>query len=144
MKKVYPLINFSLMILKANEEDIDRFIKQWMPYGDSVMTYLPLDWAGNKKIDSAERAPFVKKRWACIPLWQSINVDVEGNIIMCCQDYESKVKFGNVLKRPIKEIMNDPKFKQIREKHLKGDFSSDVCKTCDNWINSSLWWWTYN
>ncbi|MFA5992272.1 MAG: SPASM domain-containing protein [Candidatus Pacearchaeota archaeon] len=144
MKKIYPLVNFSLMILKENKSEIDAFIAEWSPYGDSVMTYLPLEWTGNKKVETGEKPPFREKRWACIPLWQNIMVDVDGNIIMCCQDYESKIKFGNILKKPIKEIMNSPKFQAIREMHKKGNFSMDLCNTCDNWINSSLWWWVYN
>ncbi|MBU3912629.1 MAG: radical SAM protein [Nanoarchaeota archaeon] len=144
MKKKFPLVNFSLMILKENEKDVKDFIKLWDGNGDSVMSYLPLDWAGSKKIESVEKPPFIRKRWPCIPLWQSIMVDVEGNIIMCCQDYESKVKLGNVLKEPIKKIMNSKKFQEIRDKHKQGDFSMDICRTCDNWINSSLWWWVYN
>ncbi len=144
LEKEFPLINFSLMILKENKKDIDDFIKLWSSYGDSVMTYRPLEWAGDKKIEAAEKPPFKKKRWPCIPLWQNITIDVDGNIIMCCQDYESKVKFGNILKQPIKQIMNNPEFKKIREMHKNGNYSMDICKTCDNWINSSLWWWVYN
>lgn len=139
--KEFPLVNFSLMIIKENEKDIKDFIKLWSPYGDSVMTYLPLDWAGNKKIETVETPLFNKKKWPCLPLWQNITIDVDGDVIMCCQDYESKVKFGNVLKQPIKEIMNSPKFKKIREMHKKGIYSMDICKTCNNWINSSFWWW---
>ncbi|MFC1685670.1 radical SAM/SPASM domain-containing protein [Nanoarchaeota archaeon] len=144
LKKEFPLVNFSLMILKENVDDIEDFIKLWTPYGDSVMTYLPLDWASNKKIETVENPIQNKKKWACIPLWQSVSVDAEGNVIMCCQDYESRVKFGNVLKQPIKEIMNSPKFEKIRELHKKGNYSMPVCNTCDNWVNSSLWWWAPN
>ncbi|MFH1802101.1 MAG: radical SAM protein [archaeon] len=144
LNKKFPLVNCSLMVLKENEKDIDEFIKFWSSYGDSVMTYLPLDWAGDKKVDSARSHSFNKRfGWPCLPLWKNITVDVEGDVIMCCQDYESKVKFGNVLKEPIKEIMNSEKFNKIRELHKKGIFSMPVCKTCDNWANSSLWWWTY-
>jgi len=143
LKTTYPLINFSLMILKENEKDVENFIELWSPYGDSVMVYLPLDWAGKKKIEAVE-TPFPhKKRWPCLPLWQSIMVDAHGDIIMCCQDYESRVKFGNALKKPIKEIWESPKFNKLRELHKKEIFSSDVCNTCDNWVNSSFWWWNY-
>ena len=71
-------------------------------------------------------------------------VDVNGDIIMCCQDYESKVNFGNALKQPIKQIMNSEKFRKIRELQKKGIYNMPVCDKCDNWVNSSFSWWEYN
>ncbi|MEM4270772.1 MAG: radical SAM/SPASM domain-containing protein [Candidatus Pacearchaeota archaeon] len=143
LKKEYPLINFSLMILKQNARDIKDFIKLWEKHGDSIMSYMPLNWAGSKKVDTVSEVKMKKKRWPCLPLWQNITVDVDGNIIMCCQDYESRVVFGNALKQPIKEIMNSKKFKKVRELHKKGIFNMPVCNTCDNWVNSSFSWWDY-
>lgn len=144
LKKEFPLINFSLMILKQNSKDIKKFIELWEKRGDSVMTYMPLDWAGDKKIDTIAEVKINKKRWPCMSLWQSVMIDAEGNVIMCCMDYESKVKFGNALKTPIKEIMNSPKFRQIRELHKKGVYSMPVCDKCDNSVSSSFAWWEYN
>jgi radical SAM protein with 4Fe4S-binding SPASM domain len=143
LKKKFPLINCSLMILKENKRDVEEFIDFWSSYGDSVMTYLPLEWAGNKKIDPADKPPFKKKMWACLPIWKNITVDATGDVIMCCQDYESKVKFGNLLKEPVEKIMNSQKYNQIRKMHKNGNFSMEVCRNCDNAINSSLWWWVY-
>ncbi len=144
LNREYPLVNISMMILKQNKEDIQKFIELWEKRADSVMTYMPLEWAGGKKVDTVEEVKMKKKRWPCIPLWQSIMVDVAGDIIMCCQDYESKVTFGNALKQPIKEIMNSERFKRIRELQLKGIYNMPVCNTCDNWVNSSFSWWEYN
>jgi radical SAM protein with 4Fe4S-binding SPASM domain len=144
LKKIFPLVNFSLMILKKNAEDTKKFIDLWKTRGDSVMTYMPLEWAGDKKVETIAEVKMNKKRWACIPLWQNIMVDVNGDIIMCCQDYESKVKFGNVLNESIKKIMNSEKFIKIREMQKKGIYNMPLCDSCDNWVNSSFSWWHYN
>ena len=69
------------MILEKNKEDIEDFIKLWSPYADSVMTYLPLDWAQSKEIETVEIPIQNKKRWACLPLWQSISID--SKLISC-------------------------------------------------------------
>ncbi|MEM3405618.1 MAG: radical SAM/SPASM domain-containing protein [Candidatus Pacearchaeota archaeon] len=140
LKKIYPLTNISLMILKENKKEINKVIDFWEDKVDSVMAYTASDWAGqlkNKRI--IIKPSFKNKRWPCIALWKNITVDVEGNVIICCRDYESKVKFGNLLKDNYREI--EKKIKIIRNKHLKNDFSIPLCNNCDNSFDSSLDWW---
>lgn len=135
------LTNISLMILKENEEDVKNFISFWKDKADSVRVYPPSDWAGSlKNIDMITKNPFKCKRWPCSALWFFITVDVDGNVIMCCRDYESIIKFGNLLKQDIKEIRSSEKFKDLMQKHLEFNFSSPICKTCDSSFDSSLDW----
>ncbi len=135
------LVNISLMIMKENQKDIENFIEFWYDKADSVMVYAPSNWAGTHNINYVTKSPFKKKRWACPPLWKNVTVDVDGNVIMCCRDYESKVKFGNLKKSNIKEIINSERFKDIKKRHLTGDFDMEICKNCDNSFDSSLDWW---
>jgi len=144
LNKKWPLVNISLMIVKENEKEIEEFQKYWLDKVDSVMIYLPSDWAGKQKINYSINNPFKKKRWACAVLWRCITVDVNGNLIMCCRDYESKIKFGNLLKQKAKEIFEGEKINKIRKKQLKEDFSMPICNRCDNSFDSSLDWWNVN
>lgn len=141
MKKNFPLINISLMIMKENEKEIEEFQNFWMEKANSVMVYLPSNWAGKQKINFATTNPFKNKRWPCSALWQFITVDVDGNIIMCCRDYESVIKFGNLLEKDVKDIFEGKNMKDIRERHLEGNFDMTICKNCDNCFDSSLNWW---
>lgn len=137
----YPLTNISLMIISENKNEVDKIINFWLEKTDSVMAYLPSDWAGNLKgITSANARVFKFKRWPCKVLWTSVTVDVDGNVVMCCRDYESRVKFGNLLKKNIKEIRESEEFKELLEKQKNYDFSSPVCNMCDNSFDSSLDW----
>jgi uncharacterized Fe-S cluster-containing radical SAM superfamily enzyme len=52
LTKKFPLINISMMILKKNASDIKKFIELWQKKADSVMTYMPLEWAGDKKVET--------------------------------------------------------------------------------------------
>jgi radical SAM protein with 4Fe4S-binding SPASM domain len=139
--KKFPLANISFMIVRENEKDIENFQKFWMNRADSVMIYPPSDWAGRKKINYSSPIPFRKKRWACGALWNYITVDVGGNIIMCCRDYESEIKFGNLLKENAKEIYEGKDMNEIREKQSRRDFSMPICNNCDNSFDSSMEWW---
>ena len=141
LKKEFPLVNISLMIMKENEDEIKKFQNFWGNKADSVMVYPPSNWAGKQKINFATLNPFKQKRWPCPALWQFITVDVDGNIIMCCRDYESVVKFGNLLDQEINEIFEGEKFNDLRKKQLNENFSTPICKDCDNCFDSSLNWW---
>lgn len=138
MKKPF-LANVSLMILKENERDINSFINFWRPYSDSVRVYAPSDWAGT--LGGIIKHPsFKNRRWPCFTLWSSITVDVDGNVIMCCRDYESRVKFGNLLKQDIEEIRKSKKFQELLKYQLDYSFSTPICEKCDNSFDSSLDW----
>lgn len=134
------LTNVSLMILKENEDDVKKFIDFWDQLADSVRVYAPSDWAGMVK-NIIQKNPFkTKKRWPCFVLWNNITVDVEGNVVLCCRDYESKGKFGNLLIKDAKEIRDDKKFRGLLNKQLNFDFNIAVCSTCDNSLDSSIDW----
>lgn len=134
------LVNLSLMILKENKKDIQEFVKFWKSLGDSVRVYMPSDWAGTLNTEMIARPRFKNKRWPCFALWANITVDVDGNVIMCCRDYESAVKFGNLKKQNIEEIRNSKKYKELQQKQLNFNFSTPICSKCDNSFDSSLDW----
>lgn len=141
LNKIFPLVNISLMIVKENEKDIKNFQNYWIDKADSIMVYPPSDWAGKQKINFATTNPFKHKRWPCSASWQFITIDVDGNVIMCCRDYESKVKFGNLLKKDAKKIFEGEKMNQFRKDHLEKNFPEPLCKNCDNVFDTSLNWW---
>ena len=137
----YPLTNISLMVLKENQREINEVIDFWRDKTDSVMAYLPSNWAGELEISAIKQNQFRYKRWPCKVLWSNITIDVEGNIIMCCRDYESKVKIGNLKEEDINKIWNNKKFNKIRKEHLNMTFDTQICRDCDNTFDSSLEWW---
>jgi len=136
----HVLTNLSVMILDENKDDVQEFVKFWEPIADSVRAYVPSDWAGGVK-NIIQIPPFKhNKRWPCFVLWSNITVDVNGDMIMCCRDYESRVSFGNLLKQDIKEIRSSKDFKELLRKQLNFDFKTRVCDSCDNVLESSLDW----
>ncbi|MBN2421473.1 SPASM domain-containing protein, partial [Candidatus Woesearchaeota archaeon] len=59
-----------------------------------------------------------------------VNIDYEGNVVLCCNDYFSSIKFGNVKKEKLIDIWNKPNYRKIREDLEKGIFNLDICKKC--------------
>jgi len=59
-----------------------------------------------------------------------IVIDYGGNVVLCCQDYHSTVKFGNVKNEKLIDIWKKPAYKRIRRDINNGIFKVPICKRC--------------
>ena len=66
----------------------------------------------------------------CLKPHNPLVIDAKGNVILCCNDYFSSVKFGNLEKEKLVDVWNKPAFKKIREELKKRNFKLDICKKC--------------
>lgn len=57
-------------------------------------------------------------------------INTFGEIVLCCNDYHSEYKFGNVMDRTLDEIWFDPKNVAIRKRIFKGHMDNEACKNC--------------
>ncbi len=60
----------------------------------------------------------------------SLFIDVDGNVILCSNDYFSSVKLGNVMDEDIVSIWNSERFKTLRKELRKGVYTNDICRKC--------------
>jgi MoaA/NifB/PqqE/SkfB family radical SAM enzyme len=67
-------------------------------------------------------------KW-CHRLWSSVNVLTNGQVVLCCMDYEGIYDLGNCNDQSIKEILNSDKFKEYRQNHLSGKLEP-ICEGC--------------
>jgi len=139
--KKFPLTNVSAMLIKDNKNDMEDFKKYWMKKVDSVMIYLPSDWAGAVDVGVVDKVPFRFKRWPCSVLWKWVSIDVNGDLLMCCRDYESKIVFGNLKEQNLSEVLGSKKWKDLLKNQARYNFNTPICNKCDNCFDSSLDWW---
>lgn len=71
------------------------------------------------------------------PCWhpmRQIFIDFEGNYQMCCNDWSSQIKIGNVNERSLIDMyLNDPKINRIRWRLLNKDRTTILpCAMCDD------------
>jgi len=57
-------------------------------------------------------------------------IDYAGNVLLCCNDYYSSIKFGNVNNQRILGIWFSEDYKKIRRRIKKGIFELQICKKC--------------
>jgi radical SAM protein with 4Fe4S-binding SPASM domain len=61
-----------------------------------------------------------------------LTFDYAGNVILCCNDYNSSVVFGNIEKDDLYSIWNSNNFINIRSKILSGFLPYEMCKKCSS------------
>ena len=68
----------------------------------------------------------------CTDLLYKFNILVNGDVILCCNDYNKKMILGNVNEKSISEIWNSETFQKIRKTVHEGNYKKiPVCKDCN-------------
>jgi radical SAM protein with 4Fe4S-binding SPASM domain len=99
------------------------------------------DWNGKMKfVDVTETSHLLTNRGGLVdietlhPMYCPIGcliIRYDGTVVFCCNDYYNEVTFGNVKNKSVKEIWNNPRYREIRKNVLKrGKFDFDICKKC--------------
>lgn len=57
-------------------------------------------------------------------------IDYQGNVTLCCNDYLSKHRFGNVFTQKIKDIWYTPSYVKLRKDINQGIFNLTICQKC--------------
>lgn len=61
---------------------------------------------------------------------ENLTIDWQGNVILCCNDYLSSIKLGNLREKTILQTWSNPVFSKIRKDLKKGILNLEICKTC--------------
>ena len=68
----------------------------------------------------------------CGYLWTRMVVYWNGDVTLCCRDYNGELNLGNVADTSIKDIWNGPRMQELRRMHLDGRrHEISVCGHCD-------------
>ena len=64
------------------------------------------------------------------PTYQLL-IDWDGNVYLCPQDWQRKVAMGNIMQEEVFNVWTGKTFTKFRKNLLKGDRSSNPCKSCN-------------
>jgi len=132
-----PFVSIRFKVSSFNKGQFKQFVNRFWNIVDEIKTYANIfGWPeSNINISSIDKNRIIKI--PCPNLWESIRINWNGDVILCCMDYEGKVILGNVNGQSLLDIWNGLKMQNYRQKHK--DFQFDclrICKDCD--INSHL------
>ncbi len=129
----------SMVVTDQNKHEVEAYFKKWsrylMPGLDRVTFLYATNYAGVSDLSFCDNNNPRILRIPCGRLWNKmISVGVNGDIILCCWDYDVDNKIGNVLEEgSFRNFWNNSKMQYFRKLHIDGKFDQiPLCKNCDD------------
>ena len=102
---------------------------------DRVVLRTPHNWAGDIFVPELSRDALLadgRRFTPCTFLWYSSTIYWDGTVRACPQDFFNKLGMGDLKEKPLREVWNDTRLVQLRERMATGDIPKDLpCYTCD-------------
>lgn len=148
--KIYPQITLQFIIMKYNQNQIDKLEKFAKELGVDRIALKSLNlnmgfWLSEKEKQalaekllptdteysrySCDILPKSKKTNPCIFPLNDLIVLYNGDVILCCLDYNGRYILGNIFKMPLKDIWRSRLYDEYRKKVF--NLELDICQDCD-------------
>lgn len=165
-KNVNIKLKYQIVLNQYNEKEIDKLKELLSSMPEKVdFAFVPMafrednpDWDNLTKSELEE----TKKYWLpknksnlmrryksknikalieetrCPHLWETLSINVYGEVTPCCYTYKKEHSFGNIFETPLIDIWNNEKYRQSRRLFLDNQYNRclTVCDKCDNYIKS--------
>ena len=141
-----PAIFIGFAVQKGNYQDMKAFRSFWRGLADGVnvgeVDSRKEDGLGP---DEFKRRLESKHLYPCCRIFSTMNVMSNGQVALCCMDFDGSVMLGDLNKQTISEVYSSAKWVQIRQLHLKGE--GDKISLCHKtrcpyiYMNGSYIWW---
>ncbi len=126
-------VALQMVVMKDTQADVAAFKEYFGPALEGIghLRFMPYaTWAGSVPDFSPTKATPWRNR--CKTLIQSICVYWNGDIVLCCHDYDGATKVGNIHETTIESIYNGAVYTKLREdqKANNGIMTHPFCKDC--------------
>lgn len=139
-----PLTIVQIIDMMNTEPEVAGFKEEWRGKADQVLVKAFATWSdqvgGIKELAKGGQRPqpHAGKRPPCLYLWRSLVVQWDGTIVLCCNDFDNKIVGGDANRQSLREVWNSPLMRDLRARHLRGDFGTPICRDCREWIGEPL------
>ena len=140
-KEKKPCTVIGLMVNK--ETNVEQFFKVWGDKVDDIslgFSHHVIKWQDEKieYVDLKEERlrnnmytfEVNDKFKYCGYPFSDIVVSPKGNVVICCEDFDDYVVFGNVKEKSLLEIIHSPKRKQVQEQFICQEYN--ICMNCSS------------
>lgn len=136
-KLLYPKVIVRYKDLLSQKNGFKRFTRIFYKISDEITTFANIFvWPeSGMDIGICHNKKLIKI--ACPNLWMGMRINWNGDVVLCCQDYEGRVVLGNVNDQTLIKIWNNKTIHYYRKCHTNFSFKQlRICKECD--INTHL------
>ena len=125
-------------IVEENKDDVDGLIEE---FGDrcELEIWYPHNWIYGKEYRDKTTPKILDTCGR--PFTGPIQIQIDGDVIMCCFDFNNQMVLGNFKQQTLEEIFslnNDNLFSTIYKHHTNGTCNESdlICKNCDQLFNN--------
>ncbi len=105
-------------------------------YAD-VVSLSPVSIRGDKaerlsrKLDFRTPVDHRRHTYPCHTIFNSITVIADGGVVLCCIDYDGKIRFGDLNNQTLTQVWESEPYRHIRRLHLDGGGADiPMCRDC--------------
>ena len=117
----------SVTVIPMHNETVDEIRNFWEDKVDYLEIWRPHNWANTKAYRNGKRTLKTCFR----PFNGPLQINADGMVMVCCSDFDGEMIVGCTHSQTIEEIIKGALFRNIREKHERGDLSGLPCADCD-------------
>lgn len=144
-------IEVGFIVMRHNEHEVEAFLKWAEEIGVDIanivdpcvrnmleaFAYLPQNrkywYYDDKAFDDGVLKPKVLPDNECAWLWNSMQINWNGDAVPCCRDPNGKHILGNVFEDGVMKVFNGKKARDFRKKVLTDQGNIDICKLCSGY-----------
>lgn len=130
MNATKPKVTVTMVKTNWIAPEIDEIRSYWNKRNVNVHIQ-PLENRANEKVENKGLNP---KEWQpylwCKRLFTQAYILYNGDMVLCCVDWERTTILGNVKGKSIEEVWNGEKAVSIRKRFLDGDTVGLLCHSC--------------
>jgi radical SAM protein with 4Fe4S-binding SPASM domain len=129
LRKRKPKLRVLLVEQQANVNEIDAYINRWIPVVDDVVIQARRTHAGR-----VLETPRTESRKPCRHLFDTVFIQWDGKMVVCCEDWQSVTCVGNAFERPLSGLWRSDLMVGYRKAQMSGIFQPpEICKDCQAW-----------
>ena len=115
---------------KLSEKDIEPARKHWTGLG-AAFKVLPLCNRSHSAVTSRNLNTKEWRRFAwCNRMMTQAYILFNGDLVLCCVDWERSTIMGSVRERSLEEVWNSEGYRTMRRRFMGGDVKDTICASC--------------
>lgn len=133
-----PYVIMSFLVFPENEHEIEGWKAYWAPRADEIMVWLPHNYGGSDTIEevaymTSARAKGSEARSCGRPFKGNPFVRANGDVSVCCYDFNHKLVVGNLNKTSLLNILGGEQLAHVQSVHNGRNFEGCglLCDGCD-------------
>jgi len=146
------LINMRMVVMRQNEHEVGNLLRLARKVGADWFTVKSLNPSCGASAMDDELLPEnpryrrfeyregtnerIRIDTRCPRPWVMSNILSNGDVVVCCYDYDAEMTVGNALEKPFTEIWNSAPYRALRKKIYCDRESIAKCRDC--WISFKL------